>query len=95
VRLVGLLGGKAAAGPAAFEQAARGLVYPDAQQQWGLAVDRVLCYEAVNAMVEHRRAERTATAPATAAGPSTAGQEADAGAWLSCLSTLCMHAMHG
>ncbi|WIA17484.1 hypothetical protein OEZ85_014323 [Tetradesmus obliquus] len=88
VRLAAFYGGESAEDKAAFAQAVERALVRGLGGQWNLAPDADHCYDAVGAIKEQRREERTAAAASAAAaaageaaaGEAAAGETADAGA---------------
>ncbi|WIA43566.1 hypothetical protein OEZ86_010015 [Tetradesmus obliquus] len=89
VRLAAFYGGESAEDKAAFAQAVERAFVRGLGGQWNLAPDADHCYDAVGAIKEQRREERTAAAASAAAaaaageaaaGEAAAGETADAGA---------------
>lgn len=99
VRLAAIYGGESAEDKAAFAQAVERALVRGLGGQWNLAPDADHCYDAVGAIKEQRREERTAAAASAAAaaaageaaaGEAAAGETADAGAMVAgrCSSAL-------
>ncbi|WIA35965.1 hypothetical protein OEZ86_004342 [Tetradesmus obliquus] len=94
VRLAAFYGGESAEDKAAFAQAVERALVRGLGGQWNLVPDADHCYDAVGAIKEQRREERTAAAASAAAaaaageaaageaaaGEAAAGETADAGA---------------